>query len=208
MSGAAVSYLAASRRWLFRPWLCGKGVPQYPGDGPGAVHPIFCYVGAAAAGFSGQGFGAKAHHSTPGMGRALLFPYFVMSAQPPRAFPAMALRQGHTTVPRGWAGRCSSHILLGWRSRRWLFRPWLCGKGTPQYPGDGPGAVHPIFCWVGAAAAGFSGQGFGAKAHHSTPGMGRALLFPYFAMSAQPPRAFPAVWMRFGASLAGAAPVY
>ena len=79
MSGAAVSYLAASRRWLFRPWLCGKGTPQYPG-----------------------------------MGRALFIPYFAGLALPPLAFPAMAWRQGRTTVPR-----------------------------------DGPGAVHPIFCWVG-----------------------------------------------------------
>ena len=91
------------------------------------------------------------------MGRALLFPYFAMSAQPPRAFPARALAQRHTTAPRGWAARCFSHILLCRSSRRGLFRPGLWRKGTPQHPGDGPRAAFPIFCYVGAAAAGFSG---------------------------------------------------
>ncbi len=141
----------------------------------------------------------------PGMGRALFIPYFAGLAQPPLAFPAMALRQGRTIVP--WDGPGAVHPIFCWlaRSRRRLFRLWLCGKGIPQYPGDGhavhpifcwlaqpplafptmalwqrgtppvsrgwPGAVHPIFCWL-AAAAGSSGYGFVAKAHHSIPGMG------------------------------------
>ncbi len=189
----------------FRPWLCGKGAPQYPGWAGRCSSHILLGWRSRRRLFQPWLCG-KGIPQYPGDGPGAVHPYFAGLAQPPRLFRPWLCGKG-TPQYRGWAGRCSSHILLGWRSRRWLFRPWLCGKGTPQYPGDGPGAVHPYFCWVGAAAAGFPAMALRQGRTTVPRGMGRALFIPYFAGLAQPPLAF-AVWMRPGSSLAGAAPNY
>ena len=173
----------------FRPWLCGKGAPQYPGWAGRCSSHILLGWRSRRRLFRPWLCG-KGIPQYPGMGRALFIPYFAGLAQPPPAFSDHGfVAKAHHSI-RGWAGRCSSHILLGWRSRRWLFRPWLCGKGTPQYPGDGPGAVHPYFAGLAQPPLAFPAMALRQGRTTVPRGMGRALFIPYFAGLAQPPLAF------------------